>query len=281
MATSARTDTIVITGASDGIGAAAARALAGPDVNLVLVGRSAAKTDAVAAETGALALTADFSRLDDVHELAGRISEKVDRIDVLVNNAGGTFDPKTPTADDHEPNFQINHLAPFLLTNLLRERLAASDSARVINTSSLGNRWGRIDLDDLDYRRRRVTSLQAYGTSKLMNILFTRGIAERWNDDGIASAAVHPGVVATSFGRDSFLVDLGYRTPIKRLFALTPERGAAPLVRLARGVAGPDFNGGYFHRLRPHGATSPQAHDRTLVDGLWAASAALTGLPAA
>lgn len=151
----------------------------------------------------------------------------------------------------------------------------------MINTSSLGNRWGRVDLDDLDYRRRRVTSLQAYGTSKLMNILFTRGIAERWNDDGIASAAVHPGVVATSFGRDSFLVDLGYRTPIKRLFALTPERGAAPLVRLARGDAGPDFNGVYFHRHRPHGAASPQARDRTLVDGLWAASAALTGLPAA
>ncbi|WP_448223576.1 SDR family NAD(P)-dependent oxidoreductase [Gordonia iterans] len=278
MATPAQTETIVITGASDGIGAAAARALAGPDVNMVLVGRSPDKTAAIAEETGAVPLTADFAELDDVHELAGQISEKVDRIDVLVNNAGGTFDPKTPTADGHEPNFQINHLAPFLLTNLLREHLAAADGARVINTSSLGNRWGRVDLDDLDYRRRRVTSLQAYGTSKLMNILFTRGIAQRWLDDGTVSAAVHPGVVATSFGRESFLVDLGYRTPVKRLFTITPEQGADPLVKLARRDADPAFNGVYFHRHRPHGTESSQASDPKLIDGLWAASAALTGV---
>ncbi|PQM47647.1 putative oxidoreductase [Mycobacterium talmoniae] len=121
--------TIVITGASDGIGAVAARALAGPEVDLVVVGRSARKLAPVAADTGATALTADFARLDEVRSLARRIREHVGKIDILMNNAGGTFAPRLRTADGHEPNFQINHLAPFLLTNLLRDRLVAAHGA--------------------------------------------------------------------------------------------------------------------------------------------------------
>lgn len=270
--------TIVITGASDGIGAVAARALAGPEVNLVVVGRSAQKLAPVAADTGATALTADFAHLDQVRSLAQQIREQVGRIDVLLNNAGGTFAPRLRTADGHEPNFQINHLAPFLLTNLLRDRLAAANGALVLNTSSVGNLFGHVDLDDLDYRRRRAFETRAYGTSKLMNILFTRGIAERWVSEGIVSAAVHPGPVATSFGRDSWFVGLLYRTPLRRLAAITPAQGAAPLIELANRGADPEINGVYFDRHRARGRENRQAHDPKLIDGLWAISTDLVGL---
>ncbi|KLO27905.1 short-chain dehydrogenase [Mycolicibacter heraklionensis] len=270
--------TIVITGASDGIGAVAARALAGPEVNLVVVGRSAQKLAPVAADTGATALTADFAHLDQVRSLAQQIREQAGRIDVLLNNAGGTFAPRVRTADGHEPNFQINHLAPFLLTNLLRDRLAAANGALVLNTSSVGNLFGHVDLDDLDYRRRRAFETRAYGTSKLMNILFTRGIAERWVSEGIVSAAVHPGPVATSFGRDSWFVGLLYRTPLRRLAAITPAQGAAPLIELANRGADPEINGVYFDRHRARGRENRQAHDPKLIDGLWAISTDLVGL---
>lgn len=270
--------TIVITGASDGIGAVAARALAGPSVDLIVVGRSAQKLAPVAAETGATALTADFARLDEVRALAQQIRERVDTIDVLMNNAGGTFAPKPRTVDGHEPNFQINHLAPFLLTNLLHDRLAAAGKALVLNTSSIANLFGRIDLDDLDYRRRRAFEMRAYGSSKLMNILFTRGITKRWADDGIVSAAVHPGPVATSFGRDSRVVGLLYRTPLRHLASITPAQGAAPLIALAHRGADPAVNGVYFHRHRARGPENRQAHDSALIDGLWAISTDLVGL---
>ena len=271
------TRTIVLTGASDGIGAVAARALAGPDVNLIVVGRSAEKLAPVAADTGATALTADFARLDEVRSLAEQILQQVDSIDVLMNNAGGMFAPAQRTPDDHEPNFQINHLAPFLLTHLLREPLTR-DGALVLNTASIANLGGKIDLDDLDWRRRRVGSGRAYGTSKLMNIMFTRGIAKRWTDDGIVSAAVHPGPAASSFGRDSTFVGLLYRTPLKRLATITPEKGAAPLIELARRGADPELNGVYFHRHKANGRESRQAGDAGLIDGLWARSAELVGL---
>lgn len=270
--------TIVITGASDGIGAVAARSLAGPDVELIVVGRSSAKLTPIAAATGATPFTADFAHLDQVRGLADQITAKVGRIDVLMNNAGGTFSSSLRTADGHEPNFQINHLAPFLLTNLLRDRLAAAHGALVLNTSSVGNNFGRVDLTDLDFDRRRPYELRVYGTSKLMNILFTKGIAQRWGDDGIVSAAVHPGAVATSFGRDSRVMGLIYRTPLKRVAAITPEKGAEPLVALARRGADPSLNGVYFHRHRANGPQNPQVKRPDLVDGLWVESAKLVGL---
>lgn len=272
------TRTIVITGASDGIGAVAARALAGPDVNLVVVGRSAQKLAPVAADTGATALTADFAHLDEVRSLAHQIREQVGQIDILMNNAGGMFAPSPPTADGHEPNFQINHLAPFLLTHLLRDRLTAAAGALVLNTSSVANRFGHIDLGDLDYRRRRAVEFRAYGSSKLMNILFTRGIAARWADDGIVSAAVHPGPAASSFGRDSRFVGLLYRTPLRHLATITPAQGAAPLIELAERGADPAINGVYFHRHRAQGPENRQAHDPRIIDGLWDISTELVGL---
>ncbi len=135
--------TVLVSGASDGIGAEAARTFAAQGARVLVTGRSADKLAAVADPIGAESFVADFSRLDDVRRLGEQVAAATDRIDVLVNNAGGTFSPDRLTADGHEPNFQINHLAPFLLTHLLRPTLAAADGALVLNTSSVGNRSGR------------------------------------------------------------------------------------------------------------------------------------------
>lgn len=207
--------TILITGASDGIGAESARALADKGATVLVSGRSGDKLRPIAEAVGTEPLVADFSRLDDVRRLADQVNERVDKIDVLLNNAGGTFSPSLKTHDGHEPNFQINHLAPFLLTHLVRPRLVAAGQSLVINTSSIANLMGKIVLDDLDYQNRSAREFPAYGTGKLMNIVFTRGISQRWSQDGILSVAVHPGPVGSSFGRDSWFIGLLYRSPLK------------------------------------------------------------------
>ena len=145
--------TIVITGASDGIGAAAARALAASGDRVVIVGRSPQKTEAIAAELGADHFIADFTRLADVRALAAELLRRYPRIDVLANNAGGIMGARELTADGHEKTLQVNHLAPFLLTTLLMDRLIES-RASVINTSSAANRFGRLNLDDLGNARK-------------------------------------------------------------------------------------------------------------------------------
>jgi NAD(P)-dependent dehydrogenase (short-subunit alcohol dehydrogenase family) len=270
--------TVLVTGASDGIGAETAKVLAARGATVHVTGRSADKLRPVAEAVGTEPLIADFSRLDDVRRLADQVSERVGTLDLLMNNAGGTFAPSKKTHDGHEPNFQINHLAPFLLTNLLRPKLAAAGTSLVLNTSSIGNLAGKIVLDDLDYEHRRAIEFLAYGTGKLMNIVFTRGITRRWSDDGIVSVAVHPGPVGSSFGRDSWFVGLLYRSPLKRLGTISVPDGAAPLISLAE--RGPDLeiNGRYFSRFKIDGRENKQAHDPALIEGLWQRSEALVGL---
>ena len=268
--------TVVVTGASDGIGAEAAKALAGKGATVYVTGRSADKLRPIAEAVGTEPMTADFAKFDDVRRLAAEIAERAPRIDVLMNNAGGTFKTSPQTADGHEPNVQINHLSPFLLTGLLKPQLAAAGSALVLNTSSVANLGGKVVLDDLD--RRRGLELMAYGTGKLMNILFTRGIAQRWGGDGILSAAVHPGPAGTSFGRDSFFVGLMYRTPLKRLGTISVADGAAPLIALAERGPDQEVNGRYFSRFKVDGLENKQAKDQTLIDGLWERSEVMTGL---
>lgn len=272
--------TVLVTGASDGIGAEAARHFAAQGARVLVTGRSADKLAGVADPIGAESFVADFSDLDDVRRLGAEVTAATDTVDVLVNNAGGTFAPSRTTADGHEPNFQVNHLAPFLLTHLLRPSLAAADGALVLNTSSVGNLIGSVDLDDLDWKRRRANEFRCYGTGKLMNILFTRGIARRWADDGIVSAAVHPGPVGSSFGRDSALVGLIYRTPLKRFATISVPDGAAPLIALAERGAAPEINGVYFSRFTPNGKENKQAASDRLIDGLWTASTGLAGVTA-
>ena len=270
--------TVLVTGASDGIGAETARELAARGATVHVTGRSADKLRPVAEAVGTEPLVADFSRLDDVRRLAAQVGERVEKLDLLLNNAGGTFSPKKTTHDGHEPNFQINHLAPFLLTQLLRPQLAAAGTSLVVNTSSVANLMGRIDLDDLDYERRRAIEFPAYGSGKLMNILFTRAIAQRWTADGIESVAVHPGPVGSSFGRDSWIVGLLYRSPLKGLATISVADGAAPLIALAEHGPDAEINGRYFSRFSIDGRESKQARDQALIDGLWERSAALVDL---
>lgn len=276
--------TIVITGASDGIGAAAARQLASSGARLILVGRSEEKTRSVADAVGAESFTADFARFDDVRQLAERLLATVgdDGIDVLANNAGGIFGERTPTVDGHEKTIQVNHLAPFLLTNLLMPSLLAGDGAAVINTSSVGHRlFGRIDVDDLD-NERRFRANKAYGDAKLANILFTKSLHTKFHSDGLSSVAFHPGTVRTNFAADSSsLMRLVYQGFLGRFLLTGVEEGGSILRWFIEGT--PDetwFSGAYYDERRLTSRVNPQVDDAALADALWQKSAELVGIPA-
>jgi NAD(P)-dependent dehydrogenase (short-subunit alcohol dehydrogenase family) len=276
-----RPKTIVITGASDGIGAAAARQLADADHRLIIVGRSPEKTSAVAAETGATHFVADFARLDEVRELAAQIAAEVgeDGIDVLANNAGGIFGDQTPTVDGFEKTLQVNHLAPFLLTNLLLPQLLRSGAA-VINTSSVAHRlFGHIDIDDLD-NRGKYSANKAYGDAKLANVLFTKSLHTKFHAEGLRAVAFHPGTVSTNFASESSsIMRLVYRTPLRRLLLISAERGGANLRWFIDGV--PDetwFSGAYYDERVLSNRVNPQTEDAALAEALWQRSAELVGL---
>jgi NAD(P)-dependent dehydrogenase (short-subunit alcohol dehydrogenase family) len=266
--------TVVITGASDGIGAAAARELHRRGDTVVVVGRSAEKTATVAAEIGADSFTADFARLDDVRTLASELLARYPRIDVLANNAGGLMGPREETVDGHEKTFQVNHLAPFLLTMLLADRLAES-GASVIATSSVAHRlYSDFDIDDLESRRRYRPEL-AYGNAKFANILFTRELNKRFGDRGISAAAFHPGVVATSFSAGSSSgLRLMYRSFLSR-FILSPEKGADTLVWLATTTPGADWSSGGYYAKREPARLKKGADDPALAAALWDRSSAM------
>ena len=267
---------MVITGASDGIGAAAARRLHGEGHQVVIVGRSPHKTKAVADELACPYFVADYAHLSDVRHLAKELLEHFPRIDVLANNAGGVMGPRSLTDDGNERTTQVNHLSPFLLTNLLMERLVSS-RASVIQTSSLANRWsGRLDLDDLSLER-RYTPMRAYGRSKLMNILFTRELHRRFHDAGISSAAFHPGVVRTSFSSEfGGLLHAGYSSLVRHLFR-TPERGAQTLEWLANNDPGRAWQSGEFYKDEKVYRAGKQAYDDALASSLWEISLKVVG----
>lgn len=274
--------TIIITGASDGIGAAAARQLASSPHRLILIGRSVEKTRAVAEETGAEWFTADFARLDDVRELAGKITEAVgdDGIHVLANNAGGIFGDRTPTVDGFEKTMQVNHLAPFLLTNLLLPQLLQAEGT-VINTSSIAHRlFGHLDVDDLD-NSRRFSPNKAYGDAKLANVLFTKSLHTKFHAQGLSAVAFHPGTVRTNFAAESSsIMRLLYRTPLKHVMLIGPDKGGATLRWFIEGT--PDetwFSGGYYDERQLTTKVNPQVNDADLAEALWQRSIELVGLP--
>jgi NAD(P)-dependent dehydrogenase (short-subunit alcohol dehydrogenase family) len=265
--------TIVITGASDGIGASAARTLSQQGERIVVVGRSAEKTERIAGEIGADYFVADFAELVQVRELARQLKETYPRIDVLANNAGGIMGPRQLTADGHEKTFQVNHLAPFLLTTELMEVLTASN-ATVINTSSAANGFGKLDLDDLDSARKYSTN-RAYGTGKLANILFTTELNSRYGAQGITTAAFHPGVVATNFAAESTSpMRHAYKTFLNR-FLLSPDQGADTLVWLATATPGKDWISGAYYAKRSLAKANKHAYDAELARALWERSEAM------
>ncbi|MEE6274287.1 SDR family NAD(P)-dependent oxidoreductase [Georgenia wangjunii] len=269
--------TIVITGASDGIGAAAARELSDAGNTVVLVGRSPEKTAALADELGQPHHVADFARLDEVRDLADELRTTYSRIDVLANNAGGIMAERETTVDGNEKTLQVNHLAPFLLTHLLMDVLERSRATVIASSSAAARAFGRLDLTDLD-NARAYSPNKAYGDAKLANILFTKELQRRHGEHGIAAVAFHPGMIATNFAAGStspmrFL----YRTPLKRLLR-GAEKGADQLVWLARGAPGRDWEPGQYYERRKAARTNPQADDAALARGLWEASAARVGV---
>lgn len=267
--------TIVITGASDGIGAAAARKLAEAGERIVVVGRSGEKTAAVAAELGADYFVSDFTELAQVRLLAAALRDKYGRIDVLANNAGGIMAGHELTVDGHEKTFQVNHLAPFLLTIELMDVLTGS-RATIINTSSAANGFGRLDLDDLNSSRKYSTN-RAYGTAKLANILFTSELQNRYGAAGINTAAFHPGVVATNFAAESTSwFRHAYKTVLNR-FLLTSEQGADTLVWLVTSTPGQDWAPGAYYAKRALAKANRQAYDSELAGEFWKRSLQLVG----
>lgn len=268
---------IVLTGASDGVGAAGARALARPEHRLVLVGRSEQKLRTVAEPIEAEQFTADFAELAQVRALAEQLHERLPRIDVLVNNAGAIQPRRRVTADGLEMTLQVNHLAPFLLTALLGDLLTAGEGV-VVTTASTAARLGRLDLDDLQAER-NWDAKRVYGTSKLANILFTRELQRRRGAGGIWPVAFHPGNVASNFAADTtsdwrFV----YGTPLRHLALITPERAARRLTRLLDGTPGADWAPGLFYHGRRAVVPTPQAADDALAAALWDRSEELTGL---
>lgn len=274
--------TLVVTGASSGIGLAAAEQLARLGADLVLVGRDPARLEAAAARVGAArggavtALRCDFARLADVRALAGEILERCPRLRGLVNAAGGVNARRRVTSDGLERTFAVNHLAPYLLTRLLLDRLRASAPSRIVNVASVGHRHGDLDFADLQMER-GYRIMRAYGRSKLANILFTRELARRLAGAGVTANSVHPGVVATAIWS-------GAPWPVRpilavaRWFMTSPERAAASVVRLAASPEVAQVSGAYFDELRQV-EPSPLARDDALALRLWDESARLVGLP--
>lgn len=276
--------TILITGGSDGIGAESARQLADKGHRVLVAGRSREKTLAVARDTGGKAFVADFARLDDVSRLAEEVHAELDGegLGVLANNAGGLFGDPTKTIDGNEKTFQVNHLAPFLLTHLLLDDLRAAPGGRasIVNTSSVGNRlFGHLDLDDLN-NDKKFSPNKAYGDAKLANILFTRGLHARFHAEGISSVAFHPGNVATNFASDTTsAMRFAYHTPLKRLILISSAKGGANLTWLVEGEPSVDWQSGEYYDERRHTTkVNPQVFDDALVEGLWRRSASLVGI---
>src|SRR3954447_882254 len=276
---------VVLTGATRGIGRAAAIDLARRGAEVALVGRDAERVRATADEARAAGgggpvheHVADLARLDEVRRLAAEVLERHPRIDVLVNNAGAMFTSRHVTPDGFERTFALNHLAPFLLTNLLLDRLRESAPARVVTTASDAHQSGLLDLDDLQSEN-SFRAMRTYGTTKLENILFTRELARRLEGSGVTANCLHPGVVRTGFGKnDNPLFRIA--VSLAGVFFRSPERGARSLVWLALDPAAAELNGAYVVDEEVREPTA-QARDDALASALWGASERLAGLPAA
>jgi NAD(P)-dependent dehydrogenase (short-subunit alcohol dehydrogenase family) len=274
--------TVVVTGGTGGLGWQTALALAAMDARLVLIGRDPARGEAAldylrrqSAGAAVEAHYADLSGLDGVRGIAATLGEKLDRIDVLVNNAGAIFNRREVTEDGLERTFALNHMGYFLLTLLLWDKLLRSAPARIVNVASEAHRGARLDFADLQSSK-RYGGWKAYRRSKLCNILFTRELARRLAGSGVTANCVHPGFCATGIGNNtSGWFRRGVRLA-KRLFAIPPERGARTLIYAAAAPELADVNGAYFIDCRP-ATPSPEAQDDESARRLWEASARIAG----
>jgi retinol dehydrogenase 14 len=273
----------LVTGATSGIGKATAAGLARLGADLLLVARDPARGRATVAELQAATgparvelLVADLASQASIRGLAEEVSRGQPRLDVLVNNAGGFWATRHSTVDGLELTLAVNHLAYFLLTNLLVELLVASAPARVVNVTSGAQAVGRIHLDDLQFER-RYRGQAAYNQSKLANVLFTYELARRLEGSGVTVNCVHPGVVRSNFGRDDPTTVQRLLNPLARPFMGSPEQGADTPVWLASSPEVEGVTGSYFARRRAR-RSSRRSYDRELAGRLWRVSEELTGL---
>lgn len=276
--------TVVITGGTSGIGEAAAGKLAELGARIVLVARSKSRGAVILARLRQrapnLAHTvhyADLTHILEMKRVAAEIAKAEPRIDVLINNAGAMFSTRKLTEDGLETAFALNHMAYFVMTLELRERLAASTPARVVSTASAAHHSASLDLDDLQLAK-SFGAMKAYGRSKLCNILFTRELARRLHGTGVTANCLHPGFVATRFGDESGGL-ISRFAGLAKLLAISPEKAAETIVYLASSPEIAATTGQYFYKCRPI-APSRAAQDDRAALSLWERSAALAGLNA-
>ena len=274
--------TVVMTGATSGLGAVAAEELAGRGARLVLVARDAGRAEQSLARIRARNRgerhsfhRADLSSMAETRRVAAAIAAEEPVVDVLANNAGALFGSREVTAEGLERTFATNHMAYVVLTLGLRAPLAAAEGGRVVNTASAAHRGSRYDPANVQFLT-GYNGLRAYGRSKLYNILFTRELARRWAPLGVTANCFHPGFVATRFGDESGRL-LGPLVGLAKVFAITPEKGARTLIHLAASPEAAGTTGGYFDKARPVAPTDA-AQDDAAAAALWRESLALAGL---
>jgi retinol dehydrogenase 14 len=277
--------TVLITGGTSGIGNATAVAMAAMGANVVVVGRNQERGGAAVEEIKAQShnesvelMLADLSVQAEVRRLAEEFLERYDRLDVLVNNAGLVQSKRTETPDGIETTLAINHLAPFLLTNLLLGCLEQSAPSRVITVSSEAQRWGTMDFEDMQSRR-KYRGFPVYGMTKLANIMFTYELAERLDGTDVSANCLHPGSVGTNFGQNNRgAMALFFRT--FKPFMRSPEQGADTLIWLASSPEVDGVSGKYFSDRKEIEAKKV-AYDPAARRRLWEISEELTGLKVA
>jgi NAD(P)-dependent dehydrogenase (short-subunit alcohol dehydrogenase family) len=285
MAEDMKDKVVVITGATSGIGQVAAEKLAAMGARIVQVARDRERGQAAMNRLNQISpgiahtiFYADLSRLREMKRVAAEIAQAEPRIDVLINNAGAMFGTRQLTEDGLERTFALNHMSYFVMTQILRDRLAASAPARVVNTASDAHPSGTVDFDDLqsekgfrfnltDWVRYGGPAFKVYARSKLMNILYTRELARKLAGTGVTANSLHPGFVATRFGDQTGGL-IGFGVGIAKRFALTPEQGAETLVYLASSPDVASVTGEYFHKCHP-ATPSREAQDDDKAQRLW------------
>lgn len=276
---------VFITGATSGIGKAAARELAMKGARVIIHGRNAEKANNVREEIVKACghqkvdvITGDLASLDDVRKIAEHINFHYDRLDVLVNNAGGVMDAKRQlTIDGLERTFAVNVASLFLLTALLFEKIKKSDDGRIIHVSSEAHRIGRADLDDLQLEK-KYSSARAYGNAKLYVICLAEEMARRMRESGIQNVtvnALHPGVVATNFARESKGSLMNFFFSLFKIFFISPEKGAQTTIHLASSEKVKGVNGKYFAKSKPARVRRKYITPENL-QGLWEACETIT-----
>ena len=275
--------TVLVTGGTGGIGKATAIGLAALGARVGITGRDTARTRAAAADIATASgnpavdpFPADMSSQAEVRRLAGEVLAAYPRLDVLVNNAGGFWATRRITADGLEHTLAVNHLAPFLLTALLLDRLKASAPARIVTVSSSAHSSGKINFDDLQGER-RYSGQQAYSQSKLANVLFSYELARRLDSTGVTATVLHPGVVRTAFAAADPPPAWKAFLPLIRPFLTTPQKGAATSIYLASAPEIEGITGTYFADRKPK-TSSRASYDTATAARLWHVSAELTSL---